>query len=160
MKRYSKSKLLYFFFGFWSGFWYPMKCNCLLFVNVVIIVGDTNCFLFKVISYLLQCFLIISIFSKHISQILYFSPKYFSEHILAALARNPLNMLVIVEHGLICTFVRAGLRWTSNSYLPLLFFVFIFSKKFKHFSSSSSSITNWMCLPVYLKSFEIRETVL
>ena len=86
--------------------------------------------------------------------------KYFSEHILAALARNPLNMLVIVEYGLICTFVRAGLRWTSNSYLPLLFFVFIFSKKFKHFSSSSSSITNWMCLPVYLKSFEIRETVL
>ena len=57
------------------------------------------------------------------------SLKYFSEQILVALARNPLNMLVIVsggiqECGLICTFVRAGFRWTSNSYLPLLFFYF------------------------------------
>ena len=43
------------------------------------------------------------------------SLKYFSEQILVALARNPLNMLVIVSEGiqecdLICTFVRAGLR--------------------------------------------------
>ena len=41
--------------------------------------------------------------------------KYFSEQILEAVTRNPLNMLVIVsgdlqECGLICTFVRAGLR--------------------------------------------------
>ena len=40
--------------------------------------------------------------------------KYFSEQILVALARNPLNMPVIFsggiqECGLICTFVRAGL---------------------------------------------------
>ena len=66
------------------------------------------------------------------------SLKYFSEQILVALARNPLNMLVIVsggiqECGLICTFVRAGFRWTSNSYLPLLFFI-LMSRKFKHFS--------------------------
>ena len=55
--------------------------------------------------------------------------KYFSEQIFVPLARNPLIMLVIVsegiqEYGLICTFARAGLRWTSNSYLPLLFFYF------------------------------------
>ena len=55
--------------------------------------------------------------------------KYFSEQILVALTRNFLNMLVILlesiqECGLICTFVRAGLRWTSNSYLPL-FFLFL-----------------------------------
>ena len=41
--------------------------------------------------------------------------KYFSEQILVALARNPLNMLVIVlegrqECGLIGTLARAGLR--------------------------------------------------
>ena len=43
--------------------------------------------------------------------------KYFSEQILVALARNSLNMLVIVsvgiqECGLICTFVRAGIAYT------------------------------------------------
>ena len=62
--------------------------------------------------------------------------KYFSEKVLVALARNPLNMLVMVpegtqECGLICTFVTAGLRWTTNLYLPLLLFNFI-SRKFKH----------------------------
>ena len=41
--------------------------------------------------------------------------KYFSRQILVTLARNPLNMLVVVSEGiqecdLICTFVRAGLR--------------------------------------------------
>ena len=41
--------------------------------------------------------------------------RYYSEQILVALARNPSNMLVTVsggmqECGLICTFVRAGLR--------------------------------------------------
>ena len=40
--------------------------------------------------------------------------KYFSGQILVTLARNPLNMLVVVSEGiqecdLICTFVRAGL---------------------------------------------------
>ena len=43
------------------------------------------------------------------------SIKHFSEQILVALARNPLNMLVIVSVGIqqcgfICTFVRDGLR--------------------------------------------------
>ena len=80
--------------------------------------------------------------------------KYFSEQILVALARNPLNMLVIVLEGIekciISTFARAGLRWTSNSYLPLLFFIFI-SRKFKHFSSLSSSILNWICLACLFK---------
>ena len=46
------------------------------------------------------CFLlllILSIFAKHISQIFYSPPlKYFSEQILVALARNPVNILVIV----------------------------------------------------------------
>ena len=50
--------------------------------------------------------------------------KYFSEQIFVALARNSLIMLVIVSGGTFCTFVRAGLRWTSTSYLPLLFFYF------------------------------------
>ena len=83
------------------------------------------------------------------------SLKYFSEQILVALARNPLNMLVIVSEGiqecdLICTFVRAGLQWTSNSYLPLLFFN-LMSRKFKHFSSFSSSVVNWMFLSCLFK---------
>ena len=86
------------------------------------------------------------------------SLKYFSEQILVALARNPLNMLVIVsggiqECGLICTFLRAGLRWTSNSYLPLLFYI-LMSRKFKHFSSLSSSMVNWMCLSCLFKMFQ------
>ena len=85
------------------------------------------------------------------------SLKYFSEQILAALARNLLNMLVIVsggiqECGLICTFVRSGLRWTSNSYLPLLFLI-LMSRKFKHFSWFSSSMVNWMCLSCLFKMF-------
>ena len=49
------------------------------------------------------------------SDILLPPSKYFSEQILVVLARNSLNMLVIVpegtqECGLIWTFVRAGLR--------------------------------------------------
>ena len=85
------------------------------------------------------------------------SLKYFSEQILVALARNPLNMLVIVsggiqECGLICTFVRDVLRWTSDSYFPLLFFI-LMSRKFKHFSSFSSSMVNWMCLSCLFKMF-------
>ena len=72
--------------------------------------------------------------------------KYFSEQILVALARNALNMLVIVsksiqECGLICTFVKAAFRGPSNSYLPVLFVIFM-SKKFKHFSSFLSCIVN------------------
>ena len=97
-------------------------------------------------------------FSQHISVRCFLSAfKYFLEQILVALARNPLNMLVIVsggiqEWGLICTFVRADLRWTSNSYLPLLFFIFI-SRKFKHFSSFSSSMVNWMRFSCLFKMF-------
>ena len=111
LKRYYKSKLLHFFFDFWSDFWYPRKGNCLLFVGVVIIIVGTTCFLFKAINHLLQCFSIISIFAKYIRYSIS-NLKYFSEQILVALARNPLNMLVIVsggiqECGLICTFVRA-----------------------------------------------------
>ena len=55
-------------------------------------------------------------FSQNISVMYSISSfKYFSEQILVALARNPLNMLVIVPGGiqecdLICPFVRAGLR--------------------------------------------------
>ena len=55
-------------------------------------------------------------FSQNISVRYYISAlKYFSEQIFVALARNPLNMLVIVsggiqECGLICTLVRAGFR--------------------------------------------------
>ena len=54
--------------------------------------------------------------------------KYFSERILVALARNSLNILVIVSGGiqecsLIFMFVRTALRWTSNSNLSLLFFL-------------------------------------
>ena len=56
------------------------------------------------------------------------------------------------ECGLISKFVKAGLRWTSNSYIPLLFFIFI-SRKFKHFSSFSFSIINWMCLSCVFKIF-------
>ena len=134
-------------------FGYPRKGNCLFFLSVVVIIVGTTCFLFKFINYLLLCFPIMSIFAKYINQIFYFLHQIFSEQIFVALARNPLNMLVIVsggmqECGLICTFVRAGLRWTSNSYLPLLFFIFI-SRKFKH-SSSFSSIVNWISLPCYL----------
>ena len=77
--------------------------------------------------------------------------KYFSEQILVVLARNSLNMLVIVpegtqECGLIWTFVRAGLRWTSNSSLPFLFFI-LMSRKFNHF------IVNWACLSCLFKIF-------
>ena len=55
-----------------------------------------------------------SIFAKYIRYSIS-TLKYFSEQILVALARNPLNMLVIVQGGiqefaLICTFVRAGFR--------------------------------------------------
>ena len=77
-KLYSKSKLLYFFFDFWSDFWYPRKGHCLLFVNVVIIiiVGAMR-FIFKAINYLLQCFSIMSIFAKYISQMFYFPPQIF-----------------------------------------------------------------------------------
>ena len=44
----------------------------------------------------------------------------------------------------------AGLQWTSSSYLPLLVLIFL-SRKFKHFSSFSSSIVNWMYLPCLFK---------
>ena len=95
-------------------------------------------------------------FSQNVSVMYSISSlKYFSEQILVALARNTLNMLVTVswviqECGLICAFFRAGLRWTSNSYLPLLFFIFK-SRKFKHFSSFSPSMVNWMCLSCLFK---------
>ena len=59
-------------------------------------------------------------FSQNIS-VRYFNSafKNFPEQIFVALARNPLNMLVTVsgdiqECGLICTFVRAGLRCYPN----------------------------------------------
>ena len=97
-------------------------------------------------------------FSQNISVRYYISSlKYFSEQILVALARNPLSTLLVVprdiqEFGLICTFVRADFRWTSNSYLPLLFSIFT-SRKFKHVSSSSSSIVSWMCLFCLFKIF-------
>ena len=127
------------------------------FFSVVIIssIVSSTCVLFKVTSYLFKCFSIMSIFAKYIIQVFYFHPQIFSEHIFVALARNPLNMPVIVsggilDCGLICMFVRAGLRWTSNSYLPLLFFIFM-SRKFKHFSPFSSSIVNWICLSCLFK---------
>ena len=103
------------------------------FVSVVIFIVGTTRFLFKVIIF---CNAFLSCqFSQKISVRYSISAfKYFSEQILIARARNPLNMLVITsggiqECGLICTFVRVGLRWTSNSYLPLFFFIFI-SRKF------------------------------
>ena len=80
LKRYCKSKLLHFFFDFWSDFWYPRKGNCLLFVSVGInIIVDTTCFLFKVINHLLQYFLFMSIFAKHFlySRIFYFHLQIF-----------------------------------------------------------------------------------
>ena len=125
MKRYSKSKVLHFFFDFWFDFWYPRKAICLLFA-VVIIVG-TTCFLFKAI--IIFCNVLLSCaFSQNISARYSVSAlKYFSEQILVALARNPLNMLVIAsegiqECGLLRKFARAASRWTSNSYLPFFFF--------------------------------------
>ena len=92
-------------------------------------------------------FSFIPIIAKYISHTFYFRPKDFSEQISVALARRtPLNMLAIAsggiqECGLICTFVRAGLRLTLNSYPEVLFFTFI-SRKFTHFSSFSSSMVN------------------
>ena len=78
LKRHSKSKLLYFFFDFWSNFWYPRKYNCLLFGNaVIIIIVDTTCFLFKAINYLLQCLSIMPLFGKYLSQMFYFCPQIF-----------------------------------------------------------------------------------
>ena len=96
-------------------------------------------------------------FSQNVSFRYSFRPQIFFGTDFVALARNPLNMLVIVsvgiqEYGLICTFVRAGFRWTSNSCLPSLFFIFM-SRKFKHFSSFSSSMVNWMCLSCLFKMF-------
>ena len=44
----------------------PFDSHRFAFVSAVIIVIDTKCFLFKVANYLLYCFLIISIFAKHI----------------------------------------------------------------------------------------------
>ena len=122
-------------------------------IAIIIIIGIT-CFLFKAINYLfLTC-----LFSQNISVMYSISSlKYFSEETLLVLARNPFNMLVIVsggiqECGLICTFVRAGFRWTSNSYLPLLFFI-LMSRKFKHFSSFLPSMVNWMYLSCLFKKF-------
>ena len=96
--------------------------------------------------------------SQNISVRYYISSiKYLSVQILVALARNPFNMIAIVswgiqQCGLICTFVRASLRWTSNSYLPLLFFI-LMSRMFKHFSSFSSSVVDWMCFSCLFKMF-------
>ena len=79
--------------------------------------------------------------------------RHYSEQILLALPRNPLNMLVTVSGGMQeCGLIRAGLRWTSNSYLLLLFFIFM-SGMSKHFSPFSSSMINWMCLSCLFKIF-------
>ena len=135
----------YFFFDFWSDFWYPRNGNCLLFVSVVIIIiFGTTCFLFKAIIFckvFLPC-----PFSQNISvRYSISSVKYFSEQILVALAKNSSNMLVIVsggiqECGLICTLVRAGLRCTSNSYLPLLFFILMFKGYLRYKTITSQNV--------------------
>ena len=80
LKRYSKSKLWYFFFEFQSVFWYSSKGNYLFFVSVVfiiIIVVRITCFLFKAINHLLQYFSIMFNFAKYISRIFYFRPQIF-----------------------------------------------------------------------------------
>ena len=95
-----------------------------LFVSVVIIIIIVGImrFLSRVINYILQCFLWCLFFQNISVRYSISSLKYFSEQILVALARNPSNML-------------------ANSYLPLLFFI-LMSRKFKHFSSFSSSMVN------------------
>ena len=162
MKRYSKSKLLYFFFDFGPIFGTQEKVIvCFLLVLLLLLLLLVLRVLFsKLLIILCDVFNVFLScpFSQNISVRYSISAhKYFSEQILVAFAKNPLNILVIVsggiqECGLICTFVRAGLRWTSNSYLPLLFFI-LMSRKFKHFSSFSSSMVNWICLSCLFETF-------
>ena len=128
--------MLCFVFKFLSDFWHLKKSNCLLFVTVVIGIVYTACFLFKVINYVLWCFSIMSFFAKHINQIFYFRTDFGSFFKYAGnCARGYKRMWLNL-------WVRADLQWTSSSYLPLLFFNIFMSKKFKHFSSFSSSIVN------------------
>ena len=166
-KRYPKSKLFYFLFISWFlvQFFVSKSKVCFLSVLLLLLLSTIRVFFSRLLIVFCNVFRSYP-FSQNISARYSISAiKYFSEQILVALTRNFLNMLVILlesiqECGLICTFVRAGLRWTSNSYLPLFFFVFM-SRKFKHFSSFSFSIVNWMCFSCLLKiSLEIRETVL
>ena len=87
----------------------PVVLLSLLFMSLLL---TLNVSFSKFLNILLQCFLIKSIFTKYFSQIIYHPLRYFSEQILAVLAKNPLNTLIIVLEGidgLIYTFVIAGL---------------------------------------------------
>ena len=99
-----------------------------------------------------------SIFAKYISQLFYFHPQIFFRTDSCTSFKKSFEyaghcLRGVYKNGLICTFVRAGLRWTSNSHLPLLFLIFFMSRKFKHFSPFSSSMANWMCLSCLFKIF-------
>ena len=98
----------------------------MLFVSVVIII-DTTCFLF---------FSSHIHFSKTSSQIFYFHPQIFSRTDIGSTCKKSFeNMLLTVLEGIICTFVRAGLRESLK-----------ISRKFKNFYSFSSFAVYWICL--------------
>ena len=130
-KRYPKSKLFYFLFISWFlvQFFVSKSKVCFLSVLLLLLLSTIRVFFSRLLIVFCNVFRSYP-FSQNISARYSISAiKYFSEQILVALTRNFLNMLVILlesiqECGLICTFVRAGLRWTSNSYLPL-FFLFL-----------------------------------
>ena len=133
----------------------------MLFVSLLLVLLRLRVFFSKLLIIFCNVFWSY-LFSQNIS-VRYSIPalKYILEQTLVGLARNNLNMLVILSDRiqkccLICAFIRAGLRWASNSYLPLLFFISI-SRKFKHFSSFSSSIINWTCLTCLFKIWNSRD---
>ena len=125
-----------------SDFWYLKESNCSLFVSVVIAIVYNACFLFKVINYVLWCFSIMPFFAKHINQIFYFCHQIFFRTDFGSFFKYAGNCARGYKRMWLNLWVRADLQWTSNSYLPLLFFNIFMSKKFKHFSSFSSSIVN------------------
>ena len=159
MKRCSKSKLLHFFFDFWSDFWYKRNFFFLLVLLLLLILLVVRVFFSESLIIFFNVFLSYP-FSQNISVRYSISaPKYFSEHIFVALARNPLNILVIVsggiqECGLLCTFVRAGLRWTSNSYLSLEKFI-----DFHYFKISCFSCSVFSCVYFcFIKTMKLYKT--
>ena len=101
LKHYSKSKLLYLFFDFWSDFWYPRKVIvCFLPVLILLLLLLLPLFFSKLL--IIFCNVFRSYLFSQILSVKYsiYPLKYFSEQILVALARNHLNMLVTVPQGI------------------------------------------------------------
>ena len=102
-----------------------------------------------------------SIFAKYISQLFYFHPQIFFRTDSCTSFKKSFEyaghcLRGVYKNGLICTFVRAGLRWTSNSHLPLLFLIFLCPESLNIFLHFHLLWRTECACPVYLKSFEIR----